>query len=124
MKNRFFALPLFVAAAVTLSACNNEESINDTIGDPQSAELANAAPVAPPPMIKSSHNYRCKDNSLISVDFMTDDKTANLKLGKEGPSTQLVAPEAGQPFVSADGTQTITGTGANITFNGSACKTG
>ncbi len=76
--------------------------------DPQAAELANAATVAPPPMIKTSHSYRCKDNSLIFVDFMTDDMTATFKSTKDGTPETLKAPAAGKPYVSTDGSKTIT----------------
>ncbi len=75
-------------------------------------------------MIKTSHSYRCKDNSLIFVDFMTDDLTATFKSAKDAPATTLKAPEAGKPYVSADGTKTITGAGESITYNGTSCKAG
>lgn len=91
--------------------------------DPQAAALANASSVAPPPMIKSSHSYRCKDNSLIFVDFMTDDMTANFKTSKDGAVTVFKAPEAGKPYVSPEG-KTITGNGDTITYNGTSCKAG
>ena len=98
--------------------------MNTGTPDPQAAELANAANFAPPPMIKSSHSHRCKDNSLIFVDFMTDDMTATFKSAKDAPATTLKAPEAGKPYVSADGGKTITGGGDNITYNGTSCKAG
>jgi hypothetical protein len=74
-------------------------------------------------MIKTSHSYRCKDNSLIFVDFMTDDMTANFRKSKDGPVTVFKAPEAGKPYASADGS-TITGAGESITYNGTSCKAG
>lgn len=118
------SLPLALAAAFALAGCKQEpESINDGY-DPQAAELANAAKLPPPPMIKESRSYRCKDNSLIYVDFMTDGVTANFKTAKDGPVTVLKAPEAGQPFAAADGTQTLTGGGAAVTYNGLSCKAG
>lgn len=118
-------VPFALVAAFALSACSQEpETFNDTIADPQAAELANAALPPPPPMIKASHSYRCKDNSLIYVDFMTDEKTANFKADKAGPITVLTAPEAGQPFVAADGSKTVTGSGETITYNGQSCKAG
>jgi hypothetical protein len=113
------------AIVLALAACKpSEESVNTGTGDPQEAELANAAPVELPPMLKSSKSYRCKGNGLIFVDFMTDDKTATFKPAKDGPVTALKAAEAGQPFVSADGKTTVTGGGAEITYNGTACKAG
>lgn len=112
-------------AFLALAACNSEpETFNTGTNDPMDRELANAAPVELPPMLKASNTYRCRDNSLIFVDFMTDDRTANFKSAKDGPITVLKAPEAGQPYVSEDGATTISGQGDNITYNGTACKTG
>lgn len=128
MKHHYIrsSLPLALAAVFVLAGCQEKtESFNDTTPDPQASELANAAPVtAPPPMIKSSHSYRCKDNSLIFVDFMTDDLTANFKPAKDGAITVLKAPAAGQSFVSEDGATTIAGSGASVTYNGTSCKAG
>jgi len=119
------SLPFALAAAFVLAGCEQKaESFNDTIGDPQASALANAAPVVAPPMIRSSHSYRCKDNSLIYVDLLTDDVTANFKAEKDGPVTMLKAPEPGQPYVSEDGSKTITGSDNALTYNGMACKAG
>lgn len=117
------AAPL-LAAFVVVGCKPQAESVNQTYGDPQEAALANAAAVELPPMLKEGHQYRCKDNSLIFVDFMNDDKTANFKTEKEGAVTVLKAPEAGQPFVSEDGSKKLEGGGASVTYNGLACKTG
>lgn len=108
-----------------LAACNSgPETFNTGTNDPMGSELANAAPVELPPMLKSSHSYRCKDNSLIVVDFMTDDKTATFKASKDSPATALKAAEAGQPFVSEDGATTVTSTAGGVTYNGQSCKAG
>lgn len=127
MKNsRRTAISMALCASLlTLAACNSEpDSSNMSADDPTAEELANAAPPPAVPMIKASHTYRCKDNSLIFVDFMTDDKTANFRSAKDAPVVHLAAPEAGEPFVSADGATTITGSGDEISYNGQACKTG
>ncbi|OJY71612.1 MAG: hypothetical protein BGP16_13510 [Sphingobium sp. 66-54] len=124
-SNRITTSLALGAVVLALAACKSEpESVNLGTNDPMDSALANAAPVELPPMLKSSHSYRCKDNSLIFVDFMTDDKTANFKADKEGPVTVLKAPEAGQPFVSADGKTTVTSSGDGVTYNGQSCKTG
>lgn len=110
-------LPLIAAAAslLALAACNTEpETV--TGGGPQddmAAELANAAPVELPPSVKSSHSYRCKDNSLIYVDWLSDDKTANIRTVKDGSPTQVKAPNAGEPLV-AEG-YSLTGNEQTIT---------
>ncbi len=118
------SLILSLAGLAALSACNgsSSETINETIGDPMAEELKNAPKAELPPMLKESHSYRCKDNSLIYVDFMTDEKTANFKTEKQGPVTVLKAAEPGQPFTSADGTKTLEGSGETVTYNGQSCK--
>lgn len=123
-SNRIITSLALGAATLALAACKSgPETFNTGTNDPMSAELANAAEVELPPMLKSSHAYRCKDNSLIFVDFMTDDKTANFKDGKDSPAVALKAPEAGQPFVSEDGKITITNDGDSaVTYNGKSCK--
>jgi hypothetical protein len=123
--NLIRALPLTFVCAFALAGCEQKaETFNDAIADPQAAALANAAPVELPPMLKLSKQYRCKDNSLIFVDFMTDDKTANFRSAKDGPVTVLKAPEAGQPYASEDGSKKVAGQGDTITYNGMSCKAG
>ncbi len=125
LRNRNTLAVALSATILFLSACNSEpESMNVGTNDPMAAELANAAPLAPLPMIKASRTYRCKDNSLAVLDFMTDDVTANFRTAKDAPMTPLKAPEAGKPYVSADGKTTVEGQGPAITVNGTSCKTG
>jgi len=124
-SNRITTSLALGAVVLALGACKSEpESFNTGTNDPMDSELANAAPVELPPMLKSTHSYRCKDNSLIFVSFMTDDKTANFRTDKDGPATELKAPEAGQPFVSEDGKITVVSNGDDVTYNGQSCKTG
>ena len=97
--------PRCIALAFVLAAfagCNDSDH-NIVAGGPpddQAAALENAAPVELPPMIVSSMAYRCKDNSLVYVEFFNDNKTANLRQTKDGAPTALSAPEAGQPYVA------------------------
>jgi hypothetical protein len=112
------------AASVTLAACNSEpESVNRY--DAQAKALENAQPVAPPPMITASQTYRCRDNSLIYVDFYTDN-TANLRLTQDGERIPLAAGEGGQPPYTGGG-YSVSSNGASITFgrpNGEiSCRT-
>ena len=109
-------LPLIpVAALALLSACNknDEPEVVGGPADPMAEKLANAAPVELPPMVKESRQYRCKDNSLIFVDFMSDDKTVNVRTEKDGAPTKLIAAEAGKPFEG--GGFKVEGTGKQIT---------
>lgn len=104
-----------VAALALLSACNrnDEPEVVGGPADPMAEQLANAAPVELPPSVKESHQYRCKDNSLLFVDFLSDNKTVNLRTEKNGAPTKLVAAETGKPF-EADGYK-VEGSGKQIT---------
>lgn len=108
--------PLLAAAAlISLSACSKSEP--EVVGgpaDPLAHELANAAPVELPPSVKSSESYRCKDNSLLFVEFMSDDKTANLRTTKGGTPTKLTAEAPGGPL-KAEGGYEVSGPGKTIT---------
>ena len=111
-----YYLPLITAAALSLlSACNqnDEPEVVGGPADPMAQQLANAAPVELPPSVKESHQYRCKDNSLIFVDFMSDDKTVNLRTEKDGAPAKLVAANPGEAF-TAEG-YSVEGAGKQIT---------
>ena len=113
-----FYITLIAAASLgLLSACNqnDEPEVVGGPADPMAAELANAAPVELPPSVKANKQFRCKDNSLLFVDYMSDDKTALLRTEKGGAATTLKAAEAGQPF-TAEGGYTIDGSGDNVTI--------
>jgi hypothetical protein len=88
-----------VAALLALSACDKKPEIVDTTPDPQAEAIANAAPVAAPPMIQASRTYRCKDNSLLYADFYTDN-TARVRASATGEATTLTATDGNPPFVA------------------------
>ncbi len=65
-----------LASAAALAGCSNEDH-NLVVGgpeDPMANQLANAAPVELPPAIAASKIYRCKDNSVVYVDWLSDNK--------------------------------------------------
>ena len=112
MQKTFFAAAS-VAALLSLAACSNEPEVVDTNPDPQAAELAKASPIEAPPMIQASRTYRCKDNSLVYVDFYTNN-TAQYRTEKGGQATILTAPQAGQAYV-AEGFS-VSGNGPQISL--------
>ena len=112
MQNTFFAAAS-VAALLSLAACKNQPEVVDTNPDPMKDELAKAAPIEAPPMIQASRTYRCKDNSLVYVDFYTNN-TAQFRTEKGGPATALNAAEAGQPY-TAEG-YSVSGNEAQVTI--------
>ena len=88
---------LAAAATFVLGACSGE---TETAENAQANATQNAAPVTLK-MIQASRTYRCKDNSLLYVDFYTND-TAGARIGEEGERTELTAAD-GQPPYTAEG---------------------
>lgn len=108
-------LSLIAMAATGLAACNNEPIEGKGPPDPMERELANAAPVELPPAIASSKTYRCKDNSLVTIDWLAD-KTAYVH-GEGGSQTQVkpAVPAEGKPASAemvAEGGYALTGEAA------------
>lgn len=117
MSHKTIALTALAAAAVSLAACNTEpETI--VVGGPAdepAPDFGNRPVPQLPPPVKASKTFRCKDNSLVYVDFFADDKGANIRTEKNGPPVMVAAPEPGQEMVSADGTAKLSGDTAAIT---------
>lgn len=97
-------LLIMLGAAAALAGCNKE---NHTIvaGGPPGDNLAEAAnaPVALPPSITASKVYRCADNNVVYVDWLSDGKSANVRTKSGGSPTQVTAPAAGKPMTAAGG---------------------
>ena len=100
-----------LGSTLLLAACGKPETITSSDVDPDAAALNAAAPVELPPMVTQSRTYRCKDASLVYVDFFSNN-TAHYKTSKEGTPTALSAPEAGKPYV-ADG-YSVSGDGPQV----------
>jgi hypothetical protein len=96
---------IMLVAAAALAGCNKE---NHTIvaganpGDTDTNATANA-PLALPPSIAASKSYRCADNKLVYVDWLSDNKSANIRTDKDGTPTHVTAPEAGKPMAGPTG---------------------
>ena len=109
------SLALALTAAAALAGCNEDHNIvaggpADPMGNQANAD------VVLPPAIAHSKIYRCKDNSVVYIDWLSDNKSANLRSEKNGPATQLVAPEAGQPMVAEGYSLTGDGVASTITL--------
>src|SRR3546814_6604580 len=65
---------LLASTTVTLTGCGqdagNDGAENNTTENVQ---------VMLPPSIQASHPYRCEDNSVVTIDFLSDDVTINLR---------------------------------------------
>jgi hypothetical protein len=111
---RPFTMIMLVAAAA-LAGCNSEDHtiVSDPAGpDPMANAVANASSVQLPPSIQASKAYRCKDNSLIYVDWLSDG-SARVKKTREEVGTTL---PAGDTSLTGDAKAT------SITYNGQSCK--
>jgi hypothetical protein len=69
-------LTLVAVGLLALAACKPETITGGEQPDPMKEELAKAAPVELPPAIAASKTYRCKDNSLVQIDWLADNKGA------------------------------------------------
>ncbi len=96
-------LSLIIIGSAALVACNKESHtiVGGDQPDPMKDELAKAAPVELPPAIASTKTYRCKDNSVVRIDWLQGGKGAYLH-GDGHDQTHLKAAEAieGQPASS------------------------
>ena len=100
-----------LAAAAALAGCNNEDH-TIVAGPGGDDEPMNNVGVVLPPSIQASKAYRCKDNSLIYVDWLSDG-TARVKKTREEVGTTL---PAGDPSLTGDAKA------SSITYNGQSCK--
>lgn len=100
-------LPLLVLGAAALAACNPkpETIVANEEPDPMAQELANAAPVELPPAIIASKTYRCKDNSLVRIDWLQGGKGAHVTPDKATAPTSVEAAAQGGELAAADGTK-------------------
>jgi hypothetical protein len=124
MRNRaaMTRTPLLLAlaaACVSLAACEAETLGADDRGS-RSDVSASDPPVVLPPSIVASHVYRCRDNSLVYVDWLSDD-TARIKQQSTERGTTVTKAEDGD--YTADG-QILAGdpNSQSITINGQTCR--
>lgn len=93
-------LLLAFAATAALAGCNKDNS--HTIGGPEEqGPSVNVANVELPPSISSSKSYRCKDNSIVYLDWLSDKKSANLRTKRNGEPIHLEAAQPGQPLTGS-----------------------
>ena len=92
-----------VSLGITLTACNSAEETETQNNQAAAATEANSVAAVQnlPPSIQASRTYRCPDNSLVYVDFYTDN-TASVRLEELGTPTKL-SPANGQPPFTAEG---------------------
>ncbi len=107
-------LLLTLLAAAALAGCDNsgQTIVQNGPADTMANELAAAPPVELPKPIAASHSYRCKDNSLVYIDWLAEDSGANVRTVKNAASTPLKPGAEGPPF-TAEGGYNVSGTRAD-----------
>lgn len=96
---------LTLVAAAALAGCNDENH-NISARGPDEGTTSNAmanANIQLPPSIVATKTYRCADNKLVYVEWLSDNKTANVRTEQGGVPTQVTAAEPGQPMTGAAG---------------------
>lgn len=96
-------LLLTLATAAVLAGCKpTTYDPNKENNDAANAAAANG-PVALPPSVVSTKPYRCADNKVVYVDWLSDNKSANLRTEKEGSPTQVTSADPTQPMTAPGG---------------------
>jgi hypothetical protein len=113
---------VMIAAAAALAACNNQSQA-DTDAANEAANASVAANVKLPPAIVASHKYRCKDNSLISIDWLSDGTSNSARVTPEGgAAVTLAQAEAAGPYAAEGANLTGDPKAESVTFKGQSCK--
>ena len=90
-------------ALLALAACDNKPTVIDPNPDPMKNEVAAAKPVELPPAISATVQFRCKDQSIVTVDFFKGGKQATVHPTKAGEPVRLTSEVAGGPFTGPGG---------------------
>lgn len=99
-------LLMCLVAAAALAGCSKQDHTIVAGGDPEYANDTNAAvnaPVALPPSIVASKIYRCADNNVVYVDYLSDNKSANIRAKQDGAPTLLTTADPAKPMTAAGG---------------------
>ena len=96
-------LLITLAAAAALAGCNKEN--HTIVAGPNPTTTTRTPPpmqpVALPPAIAASKIYRCADNKLVYVDWLSDNKSRERPHRTRRSPTQVSAAEAGQPMTGS-----------------------
>lgn len=111
-----------LAAAAALAGCDQSDHNLTSSGpyDPKAGNVTNSAAVTLPPAISAQKAYRCKDNSLLYVDWYSDG-SARVKNARNEAGTQVPAPPEANAAEAAPSPLQGTATSASITFAGKSC---
>ena len=111
-------ISITLVAAAALAGCNKEaHTINgDALGDSSDTATAPIDPASLPPAIAATKTYRCKDNSVVTINWLTDKMSANVHPTKDAPPVQLKTMEAGKPLTAEGYSLTGTADSSSVTL--------
>ena len=116
-------LPTLLAAAAALAGCDQSDHNLTATGpyDPLANAAANAT-VTLPPSIAAQKTYRCKDNSLLYIDWYSDG-SARVKTSRTEAGTAVPAPATAEGNVTDAPPSPLQGSAAarSITYDGKSC---
>lgn len=117
-------LPLLAIVAAALAGCDTQpETIESRPYDPQANLTANAGPIVLPPSIVASHRYRCRDNSLIAIDWLSDGTANSARVTPEGAAGVNLAQAEPDGAYTAEGSSLAGNPNADsVNFNGQTCN--
>ncbi len=104
---------LALVATAALAACDKQDH-TIIAGRAANDAAVNTAGVVLPPAITASKTYRCKDNSLVYIDWIADG-TARVKADKNEVGTPVTLGEEGAALKGS-------ATDASVTYEGKSCK--
>lgn len=105
-----------IAAAAALAGCGNDNSHTIVAGGPEDEDAPSEVDVANvqlPPSITATRSYRCRDNSVLRIDWLSDG-TARVRNGDSGSDEQVQVGEDGPLQGSPEA--------SSVTYNGKSCK--
>src|SRR5690242_5075980 len=94
---------LMLAAAAALAGCN-KESHTIVAGPPSYDDNVTAnANIQLPPSIVATKTYRCADNAVVTVNYMSDNKSANVVAEKGAAPVHLTTEDPMKPMTAEGG---------------------
>jgi len=113
-----------LAATAALAACDNSDHTivagGPNSADPMANAVQNLEDVKLPAAIVASNAYRCKDNSLVYIDWLNDD-TARLKPERNGLGTTVAKGEDGT-YTGEGRSLSGAATDQTVTIDGQSCS--
>lgn len=120
-------LTLLIASLAVLSACN-KSSHTIVAGPEEDTDQSNTVAVKNvelPPTIASAKSYRCGDNSIVYVDWLSDKKSANIRTSQAGVPNHVSTDTEGKPMSGSGYTLegAFAGSSVKVTAPGKGAQT-